>query len=316
MKFRIQANKYPFKECMVALLILLAVGCSKDDHSPSEPAPLVQDISFDGWGKVALNAPNYKGQRFWVSSVGDNIFIANNSSSLVYDQFFIKYNVVDNNVVELPKNNEITRDGYESILVTDNNNLYYFANNGVKFNPNHNSWTAVNYPKEFRDGESGGCYLDGKIYYVGGRNSAKAFRVYDISTDSWKMMSEEYHYEAVEPSVVGHDHKLYVMGGYSNATKKVSVFDPSSGTWTKKKDFPYNLRLGSYPIVYKGLIYVLASGGVYGYNPELDEWKEPFPIPDNMDHRFTIPVVCNSAVYLVGFDKDSYELILYKLKEK
>ena len=113
---------------------------------------------------------------------------------------------------------------------------------------------------------------------------------------------------------IGLQNKLFVIGGTSEGEKKVSVYNPSTDTWSKNNDCPFST--GQNAVVYNNLIYITGNDKMYAYDPVSDAWGNSYDLPGNMPAYTSIPIVYNSNLYLIAFGEDSSEITLYKFKEQ
>ena len=286
------------------ILTISLLGCKKkSDNSGSSVV--------SHWENITLPQSTYQAGWLWAISIGSNLFIGNESNSGQFNQFFTKYDFNTSSFTDLPTNGEICACGYNSILVTDNTSLYYFANEGVKFSPGSQSWSSVNYPYAFQNGEAGCGVLNGRIYYIGGRNFTTTVRYYDISSDSWDSLATKFYYRTNSSAVIGFNNKLYVLGGNSEGQYKVSVYDPLTDSWSKKADCPY--KTYDYAVLFQNLIIVRGDENLYCYDPINDKWKSTYALPSAIND--VIPFVYNSNLYIVGINYDTYKIVLYKFKD-
>jgi len=265
-------------------------------------------IEENVWEKVELSQTIY-GSRLWAAGSGSKIYAGNASNSGQYDQWFVSCDTESGQVQSLSTNGEICACGYGSHLLDYGGELYYFANDGVKYTPVTGSWSLLNYPYEIKRGEAPCAVLDSRIYYLGGRTETTTGQYYDIATDSWGTLSNEMDYFVHHnyATACGFDHKLYVIGGNDYEEKQVSVYDPHTGLWSRNYDAPY--QTGSFSTAYKNRIYITGTYGMYTYDPATDTWGEGYAWPKRNHYRAIILTV-GANLYMVTY---SYNLLeIYK----
>ena len=263
------------------------------------------------WEKQDLST-NLRGSRLWSVGSGSKIFMGNASNSGQYDQWFASFDTESGQVESLTTNQEICACGYGSFLHSYEGELYYFANDGVKYSPGTDSWSLLNYPYENKRGEAPSAVLDGDIYYLGGRTETTIGQFYDIDQDSWTTLSDEMDYFVHHNYATANafDHKLYVIGGDDYEEKQVSVYDPQTGLWSRNDDAPY--QTGKYSVAYKDRIYITGGYGMYTYDPASDTWGEGYVWPEG-GLRSSILVIADSELYLVGYNYNNLEIHKYIL---
>ena len=251
------------------------------------------------WEKLELSESVYGG-RLWAAASGSKIYAGNASNSGQYDQWFVSCDTESGEVQSLTTNGEIIAGGYGSHLLEYGGELYYFANDGVKYTPTSDSWSLLNYPYEIKRGEAPCAVLDGRIYYLGGRTETLTGQYYDIASDSWDTLSNDMDYFVHHnyATACGFDHKLYVFGGNDDGEKQVSVYDTGTGIWTRMDDAPY--ETGTFSTVYNNRIYITGIYGMYTYDPATDTWGEGYAWPES-DYYRKIILTVGSNLYLVTY---------------
>lgn len=291
------------------ILTIIIVSCKKSSNNEINADP-----PTNNWIQISLPNNTYQAGWLWVANIGNNIYIGNESNSGSYYQFFVKYDINTNTFTDLPTNSEICACGYGSKLISDNVNLYYFANDGVKFSSNNQMWSNLSYPIIFRNGEAGCGLINGKIFYFGGRNFTRTIRYYDILTNSWDSISTLYYYRTNSSAVISFNNNLFVIGGNSEAEKKVSVFNPTTGALSKKNDCPY--KTDENAVVFNDLVYIIGENeSLYSYDPVNDLWGNKYSLPNNCDSYNSFLINYNSCLYLISTDySNSSKLVIYKFK--
>ncbi len=162
--------------------------------------------------------------------------------------------------------------------------------------------------------DAGGTALGGKLYVVAGKTSSghlRTLHVYDPATNSWSTgPSLPAAYPAVEnPAVVGHNGKLYVFGGstdaFSGAVASAAVFDPTTSTWTMLASMP-TARGGVTAEAVGARIYVI--GGMDGagaslasvnvYDPSTNTWSTAAPMQTRRDNAGSAAI--DGKIYVFG----------------
>lgn len=295
-----------FKKILILSLLLTAlVSCSNDDDNMSNVPKSVNDINLS-FNEVATpetpeDAGNYS---VWFSMIGDKIYYMNPSNTPL-TQFMLEYNITNNSFSNKTPDAAICACGFGSQLITDGNDIYYIANDAVKYSPSSNSWSPLNYPAEFHDnnGEVGVAYLNGKIYFFGGRTAATTFKYYELATDSWHVAPDgPYLNETSE--LIAVDNTLYNLGGRDNADRKrFSSYNETNG-WISLPDLHFNLEGSSSDhliAVYDNrYIFAIAGYDLYVYDTFTKEWKmDPISIP-SFNLRYENIFIQGSTMYLAG----------------
>ena len=269
---------------------------------------ICKDGSAITWENISIPENNYKGQSLWGAVIENNIYIGNANNSQNFENFFVKYDVVNNTFTDVKKGN-LCACGYNSDLVVYDDEIYYFANEGEKYSPLEDSWTVLNYPEKNQRGEAATAVLNNKLYYIGGRGPLKTTQYYDPATDSWSD-AEDYLYAASESLATTYNNKIYVFGGDEKETeKKVSVYDPTTKKWNKLKDLPSKTTRGN-ATVYKDKIYVTTYEGVSIYDPKTDSWS--LGEPEHSHEK--ILFIVNDLLYMIDYDEND-KLVISKIKE-
>ncbi len=133
-------------------------------------------------------------------------------------------------------------------------------------------------------------YVIGNEYKPTGVARFNGVQEYDFATDTWtdKSPLEE---ELYEPASAVVDGKIFVLNNPNSSNSiygSFSAFDPASGTWERKPDFPQGERIGR-PVVANGKILVFCpapntsprgtlSSAVRMFDPGKAVWTSTFPI--------------------------------------
>ena len=136
------------------------------------------------------------------------------------------------------------------------------------YTPGTNSWSSKKpMPKPGFGG--GAVAIAGKLYVVtnpGDGTRSVLFR-YTPATDQWAVLAQPY--KNLKGAVLGViNGKLYAAGGASqvgSVTGRTDAYDPSTNTWTRRKDMPVP-RTQAGAAVANGLLYViggLSSAGIH-----------------------------------------------------
>jgi len=235
----------------------------------------------------------------FAAGLGNKIYFAspNNSSSA---QLFIAYDLSTNTYSSKNLNgNPLCACGYMSQLVAASNMLYYFANDGAKYDPQTDQWTSANYPSSNHRGEAGVGVLGTDIYYIGGRGPLNTCQAYSTLTDSWKTIAN-YPYSTSYSAVVSYNNKVFVLGG-SGSNNKMSVYDPGIDMWASLADIPFSNIYGGEAVVHNNKIFFKSNYDLYIYDLNTSTWD-----PSN----YSIPtyghiVLANNSVYVIGSSSSS-----------
>jgi N-acetylneuraminic acid mutarotase len=159
------------------------------------------------------------------------------------------------------------------------------------YDPEMESWTTAE--SRLQQGRWGhtSIVLDGKIYEMGGLDTAKgpaltSIEVYDPDTDTWENKGE-MEIGRIGHGAVAYEGKIYVMGGElqepsPGALDRVEVYDPATLTWETLAPMP-TPRIFMAICLVGDVIYVLGGGKSYpfkgitsieAYNIAEDSWEE------------------------------------------
>jgi N-acetylneuraminic acid mutarotase len=170
------------------------------------------------------------------------------------------------------------------------------------YDPANDSWenkTAMPYPQEY----ASTCSLNGKFYFIGGRNNATLNQVYDPLTDSWE--SKASMPTTVYGSAIVFDNKIYVVGivdRFYQYDWQTQIYDPETDRWSQGVSPPPST---SYPrFIYATTgewalkrIYLL-NEVLRAYDPQTNNWTLCPNIPiDRSDMGFG---VLNDKMYAIG----------------
>jgi RNA polymerase sigma factor (sigma-70 family) len=156
--------------------------------------------------------------------------------------------------------------------------------------------------------------VNGKIYAIGGSNPAlmglDTVEEYDPATDTWTKRTDMPTARfGLSTSVV--NGKIYAIGGSVGRPGKfvgldtVEEYDPTTDTWTKKKDMP-TARFALSTSVVNGKIYALgglftptsSTSTVEEYDPTTDTWTKKADMPTARGMLSTSEV--NGKIYAIG----------------
>ncbi|MCF8296082.1 MAG: T9SS type A sorting domain-containing protein [Saprospiraceae bacterium] len=151
------------------------------------------------------------------------------------------------------------------------------------------------------------CYLDGKVYVVGGYNSVISKMntnfVYDTLTESWTVKSPMSHSRS-NLGLVVLNNKVYAVGG-DPFLSSIEEFNPDSNSWKQLTPMPTGRQhLGCAVVNNK----IYAIGGIVGwsnytganevYNPDSNSWESKTPMPFDRE-LFGIAAI-DSMIYIFG----------------
>jgi hypothetical protein len=235
----------------------------------------------------------------FAAGLGSKIYFAspNNSSSA---QIFLAFDLLTNTYSSKNiSNNPLCACGYMSQLVTVSNKLYYFANDGAKYDPQTDQWTSVNYPYANHRGEPGIGVLGTDIYVVGGRGPLNTCQVYNTITDSWKTIAN-YPYSTSYTAVVSHNNKVYVLGG-SGSSNKMLMYDPTTDSWSVLADIPFSNSYGGEAVVFNNKIIYKSNYDIFIYDLTSSTWDTA----NYYSPTYGYMVLANNSVYVVGGSSSS-----------
>lgn len=148
-----------------------------------------------------------------------------------------------------------------------------------------------NYP--VAAGADGGvCFAIGDTIYVGGGLNSKQFRKYVPANDQWLSAGLLPGVLTDRSFGIGFsvDGKGYVGMGIDGFTKKNDMweYDPATGSWTQKQNFPGMASDGFYVFVINNLAYIGAGedpftlqqyNAAYSFNPLANVWTQLSDFP-------------------------------------
>ncbi|GEM_PF-5251404 len=124
------------------------------------------------------------------------------------------------------------------------------------------------------------CALNGKMYVAGGvvnGTISKEFLCYDPAVNSWSTLANcPYAVWGISAKLVAAAGKIYLIGAAS-----VYWFDPETGIWTQKSNFPFFTTSNFGAVAVNGRIYRYAGyssstyyRNLYVYDPAQDSWEQ------------------------------------------
>jgi hypothetical protein len=256
-------------------------SCKKDKNTSNGGS--VEDITATVQKVSTPVAPkqHYSGYSSWswFSLVGDNIFYSCASNlGTGNPQFMLRYNLSANSFSTVTPDKEICACGYTNKMVTDGTNIFYIANDAVKYTVSGNAWSKLSYPSTAKDnnGETGQVYYNNKIYVLGGRNASTRFKYYDIAANTW-YNAADYGTSVSTSQMAVVNNKIYALG-YNDANKKsFSSYDAAANSWNKLTDLPFDISssykdhfVSSYQ---NRFLLVLQGKKLYIYDAVKAAWK-------------------------------------------
>jgi Kelch motif len=165
-------------------------------------------------------------------------------------------------------------------------------------------------------GEGVSGVIDGRLYVLPGACSGerypnpgycaeertRRFYRYDPATNSWSARAASPHYHRSGAAGVL-DGKLYVVGGFSNASfakvASLDAYDPATNTWKSLASIPGGggRALGG---VLGGRFYAITSGGTYAYNPATNSWAMRSSPSEGHDDVVTVRLSGAARLLAVG----------------
>lgn len=200
--------------------------------------------------------------------------------------------------------------GYVGGGIADSNTTGTLYGDFYAYDPISNLWTSkANYSSTGNNVyRSAATACNGKGYLIGGRNSwssNSSISEYDPTTDTWTLKAP---FPGVPTSSGGRDggaafaayNKVYFGTGRDDSffERDFWEFDPSTNTWTRKKDFPGSGRFCGvgFNIANTGFIGLGTDGGFlkdfYYYDAVNDQW--------NFANNFDGAGRRNAAAFVIG----------------
>jgi len=191
------------------------------------------NLDTKAWGTVGPGGTNYtysavsvaqfSGQTMAFFHAGEHQYTSNGSTAFALECRYIK---TDGNGLGKPTSPNTTATGHFSMATNTNTNAVYkfggypFANYGMEiYDPSTGVWTTGAVAGTSNDRrEHGLCYYNGKVYVVGGLNTASAEQAsileYTISTNTWNVLPGSSLLALQMPNPVVLNGAIYVFGGY------------------------------------------------------------------------------------------------------
>jgi len=197
------------------------------------------------------------------------------------------------------------------------NNKIYIAGgypNGDKhyvYDPYNNTWSDDPIDLPVKRWDCGGAIVGNYFYVIGGSSDQNAYNTiyrYDLENGvKWESKTNST-YNHAKTAVSVHDNKVYVFcSDWYDRHDHVEVYEPSTDSWTIKKDAPYRF-IAATPTSIKGYIYLLrvTSGSryipnFYKYNPADDTYTaiDDFTLVDELISTLNL-VNIGSNIYHCG----------------
>lgn len=201
-----------------------------------------------------------------------------------------------------------------------NNKIYVMGGGSAinvveAFDPATSSWSTPTTTGTFTTGLGATAdVIDGKIYVVGGTNYPplaylNRLEVFDPATNTWTTPATTGTFtKRVAHSSAYVDGKLYIIGGYSNATgalATVDVLDVATNTWSNRAftgAFPP--RYGHTSSVVDGKIYVIGGYSTEPktlmFDPVTSVWTTLETTGIRIENTHASSVVVNGKIYAMA----------------
>jgi len=290
---------------ILSVMLIALVSCSKDDDDIYIAPKTVNDINLTFNEIDTPPTPEDPGNySVWFAMIGDKIYYMNPSNTPL-SQFALEYNITSNSFSTKTTDAAICACGYSSKIITDGTDLFHIANEAMKYSPASDSWTDLNYPVEFEDnnGEAAVAYLNGKIYFFGGRTASTTFKYYEIATDSWHA-APDGPYVNTESELIAVNNTLYSLGGRSvDDQKNFSSYSETNG-WSVLPNLPFDLSGYStehQTAVYDNrYIFAMTRNDIHIYDTIERIWKtDPINIPA-FDIRYENIFINGNTLFMAG----------------
>jgi N-acetylneuraminic acid mutarotase len=151
--------------------------------------------------------------------------------------------------------------------------------------------------------------LNNKIYVVGGYGDGyiNTIEEYDLVSKRWNIKTT-IPSNRLQPSIVAHDNRIYIIGGYNSQEKElntVDVYNVQEDSWEQLESMPTK-RSGSSAVQYNNKIYVI---GVYNrklkaldtvevYDINEGSWSTIKSMPTKRSQMEAI--IYNNKIYVMG----------------
>lgn len=304
------------------LLLLSIISCSKDNAS-NNPAPTTpKEISFTQQ-EIALPAQNRSlTDYFWVAKEkNDDVFYIHNNGSepATSNRGIYRYAASSNTFSDLTWSNDVNSSGYISTLVSDENYLYYCANNFVRYTIGSNTWEDYNtyYPATAKsnNGEPGVTVLGSNIYFIGGRSTAnQKVKYFDTINKTW-INSADYPVNNSNGSgpAITSDGTRYIYAK-SEVPNDFYRLDTQNNAWQKMANFPANIKK-SYNLNIMGklnkdnIVLLGDDKKIYVYSIPENTWKATTTtLPLNNTLYVHLEVATNKNKFFIFYKKTSNQI--------
>jgi hypothetical protein len=250
-------------------------------------------------GKVAtVEAPESN----FVVGLGNLIYFANSSSSSGGAQYFKSFNVATSVFAdEKLTNNPLCTCGYGGILVGQPaDNRVYYAGNDARYYTGATGWTAMGgtYPPR---GEASTAVLGKRVYYVGGRGSLSSVQAYDTSSASWITTGLADAPMGIDQGCAGAiGGVVYAFGGGGNVP--MMAYTESTNRWASVSAMSPRCFMLNLP-VWRNKLVMVDGNGVEVFNPTLQQWEPPVPLPALANaYAWSVAVAgTNGDLYMLGW---------------
>lgn len=295
------------------------VPAQEDVNNPGEP-PVVTPISVDQLKLTIakVNTPvadHSTGNTYlWFEMMNGSIYFGSPSNTNALKQYFDKYDIAANKFTALDTTRNLCACGYMSSMVADKaGNIYYFANDATRYSASKDLWEELSFPNTARNnhGESGAVHLNGKIYYIGGREASTTVKYFNTQNATW-YYAADYPFRINMCDGIAAGNKLYVLGGNS-AKKKFCVYDEPGNTWVTKPDMPFEMdyTYGLHKVAtLNNYIFAMGGGKIQVYDIIAEKWSaNPIPVPAQLNNLNIFSY--NGKLYIVGTNA-TYDFQLYE----
>lgn len=237
--------------------------------------------------------------------------------------------VISGNLALPPAPNDFFAGGFGEVFVADGSALYLFGDDGYRYNPGGNTWTAVpgyTNGSGFRRGEAAGAFAAGSnsIILVGGRDEATnsyqatavRYTIGVVSGNPWKAEPGALAYTTSRGGAYTLEGTTdtYVAGGYPDDSNRrhLAVHTITQTAWTTLADAPGDIGdvLGMGEFTTGGVPRLIVASGTkaYFYEPVSNTWDRTISLPTSTLSRL---VMVGGAPYVIAQNGTSAEV--YKL---
>ena len=200
--------------------------------------------------------------------------------------------------------------GYSGTAVSVGSRLYTFANEGWSFDGR--SWAPVPYPRAFRRGEAATAAHQQTVVMLGGRGRdggtgeaiSDTFSVFDPARATWTSLDAPSPFGPLRwGAAASLDERLFLIS--PGDPMAIAVWDGVD--WTHRPPAPM-FAARPRAVGYAGLVFVVERPSLIAFDPSVDAWTDPVPLPQGRDWGLA---VAGCGLWLVA--RNEADLVVYEV---